>query len=114
MTITELFAGIPVRDFAAAQSWYESLLGAPPSFFPTDLEAVWDLGEHRWLYIEQRPGRAGHSMITFLVDDLDARMVEIAGRGLEPVEEEDYGNGVRKMIFHDPDGNEIGFGNVPA
>ena len=25
-----------------------------------------------------------------------------------------YGNGVRKVTFHDPDGNEIGFGGAPV
>ena len=40
MTI-DLFAGIPVRDYAAAVSWYEQLLGAAPSFLPNDTEAVW-------------------------------------------------------------------------
>jgi hypothetical protein len=36
----DLFAGIPVADYAAALAWYERLLGFPPSFFPTDTEAV--------------------------------------------------------------------------
>jgi hypothetical protein len=38
-----LFAGIPVRDYTAAAAWYERLLGAPPSFLPNDIEAVWEL-----------------------------------------------------------------------
>ena len=28
--------------------------------------------------------------------------------------QETYGNGVRKVTFRDPDGNEIGFGAVPT
>ena len=43
-----LFAGIAVSDFAGALAWYEKLLGAPPSFFPHDTEAVWELAEGRW------------------------------------------------------------------
>ena len=42
-----LFAGIPVNDYTAALSWYERLLGSPPTFFPNDTEAVWELAEHR-------------------------------------------------------------------
>src|ERR1700747_1312223 len=68
-----LFAGIAVSDFAAAQAWYESLLGSPPSFFPHDTEAVWDLAESRLLYIVLRPEHAGHATHTVIVDDLDAR-----------------------------------------
>jgi len=53
-----LFAGVPVRDFAAALAWYERLLGGPPSFFPHDTEAVWQLAEHRSVYVVQRPASA--------------------------------------------------------
>jgi len=113
MTI-DLFAGIPVRDYAAAAAWYERLLGGPPSFLPNDVEAVWELAGHRFMFIEVRPGHAGHAMHTVFVDDFDARISQIAERGLEPVERETYTNGVRKATFRDPDGNEIGFGGGPA
>jgi hypothetical protein len=48
------------------------------------------------------------------VDDLGARVAGIAGRGIEPALDETYGNGVRKVTYRDPDGNEIGFGGAPA
>jgi catechol 2,3-dioxygenase-like lactoylglutathione lyase family enzyme len=108
-----LFAGIPVKDYTAALAWYERLLGSPPAFFPNDTEAVWDLAEFRSLYIEHLPERAGHAMHTVLVDDLDAHVAEVAGRGLEPAKQEAYENGVRKVTYRDPDGNEIGFGGAP-
>jgi hypothetical protein len=110
----DLFAGIPVKDFAAALVWYEKLLGGPPSFFPHDTEAVWELAEHRFVYIEQLPDRAGHAMHTVFVDDLDPRVAETSRRGLEPANRETYGNGVRKITYVDPDGNEIGFGGGPV
>jgi hypothetical protein len=69
--------------------------------------------EHGWLYIEERPDRAGHALHTLFVEDLDARVAGIAGRGLEPAERETYTNGVRKVTCRDPDGNEIGFGGGP-
>ena len=113
MTV-DLFAGLPVRDYRAAAAWYERLLGAPPSFLPNDTEAVWELAEHRYLFIEVRPEHAGHAMHTVFVDDFDARLAQIAERGLTPAERETYDNGVRKAVFRDPDGNEIGFGGGPA
>ena len=109
----DLFAGIPVKDYAAALTWYERLLGSPPTFFPNDTEAVWELAEHRSLYIEHRPDHAGHAMLTIIVDNFDAHVAQIADRGLEPTTRETYANGVRKWIYRDPDGNEIGFGGVP-
>lgn len=108
-----LFAGIPVSDFAAALAWYERLLGSPPSSFPHDTEAVWELAEHRLVYIVQRPEHAGHAMHTIIVDDLDTLEAGIAQRGLEPATRETYANGVRKTTYLDPDGNEIGYGAVP-
>ena len=113
MTV-DLFAGLPVKDYAAALSWYERLLGSPPAFFPNDTEAVWELAEHRYLFIEQRPEHAGHAMHTIFVDDFDARVAQIADRGVEPTKRETYSNGVRKAIYRDPDGNEIGFGGAPG
>ncbi len=109
-----LFAGIAVSDFAAALAWYEKLLGAPPSSFPHDTEAVWELAEGRLVYVVQRPEHAGHAMHTIIVDDLDTLVAEAAGRGLEPVSQETYGDGVRKTTYVDPEGNEIGFGQVPG
>jgi catechol 2,3-dioxygenase-like lactoylglutathione lyase family enzyme len=111
---TDLFAGIPVRDYTAAVAWYERLLGAAPSFLPNDTEAVWELAEHRYVFIEVRPEHAGHAMHTLFVGDFDARIARIAERGLEPAELEIYANGVRKATFRDPDGNEVGFGGAPA
>ena len=110
----DLFAGIPVRDYEVATRWYEQLLGAAPSFLPNDVEAVWEVAENRFLYVEVRPEHAGHAMHTIFVEDFDARVAQIAARGLEPAERERYDNGVRKWTFIDPDGNEIGFGGGPA
>ncbi|HEY0755314.1 MAG TPA: hypothetical protein VGD98_15250 [Ktedonobacteraceae bacterium] len=39
-TNLDLFAGIPVADYATALSWYERLLDSEPAFFPHDTEAV--------------------------------------------------------------------------
>ena len=62
------------------------------------------------MYIVQRPEHAGHAMHTIFVDDLVA---QIADRGVEPSKRETYSNGVRKVSYHDPDGNEMGFGGAP-
>ena len=109
-----LFAGIPVADFPAALTWYERLLGAPPSSFPHETEAVWQLAQERLIYVVQRPEHAGHAMLTIIADDLDTRVAEASRRGLEPAKQETYDNGVRKITYLDPDGNEIGFGCVPS
>ena len=109
----DLFAGIPVNDYAAALVWYQRLFGSPPTFVASDTEAVWELAEHRWVFIVQRPEHAVHAIPTILVDDLDARVAQIAERGLEPTTRETYANGMRKVMYCDPDGSEFGFGGAP-
>ena len=109
----ELFAGILVSDYQAALPWYERLLGSEPTFIAHETECVWELAEHRSLFINEDPARAGYANHTIIVDDLDALVAEIAGRGIEPADRETYSNGVRKAIYRDADGNEIGFGGLP-
>jgi catechol 2,3-dioxygenase-like lactoylglutathione lyase family enzyme len=109
----DLFAGVPVSDFKAALDWYEKLLGAPPAFFPNEVEAVWEVAEHRFVYIEHLPEHAGHARHTLFLSDFDTRVADVAARGLEPANRETYENGVRKFSYRDADGNEIGFGGAP-
>ena len=106
----DLFAGIPVSGYEAARAWYERLLGAEPSFAPHATEAVWQLAEHGYLYIVEDPERAGRAVHTLFVDDLDRRVAEIAGRGIEPDERVTYPGKARKAIYRDEDGNEVSFG----
>ena len=107
-----LFAGIAVADYAAALSWYEQLFGSPPTFHAHETEAVWGLAEHRSVFVERQPERAGHARHLIFVDDLDAIVAQIAERGLTPVDRGTYSNGVRKATYRDPEGNEFGFGGA--
>lgn len=109
----ELFAGLPVSDFSAALPWYERLFGEP-SFLPHATEAVWTLADERHVYIVESADGAGSGLVTLFLDDLDAAVADIASRGLEPDDRETYSNGVRKVLYRDADGNEIGFGGAPV
>ena len=110
----DLFAGLVVSDRTAAVDWYSRLLGADPGIYPNDTEAVWELEEHRFVYVEALPGRAGSSQVTLFVEDLDAWVAAAASRGIEPTKRETYDNGVRKVTFTDADGNEVGLGGGPV
>ncbi|MGY1455940.1 hypothetical protein [Streptomyces sp. SS8] len=74
---------------------------------------MWELAEHRSVFIERRPEHAGHALHTVFVDGLDTLVAGIAARGLEPASRETCPNGVRKVTYRDPEGNEIGFGGAP-
>ncbi len=108
-----LFAGLRVRSLEAVRPWYERLLG-DPAFMPHAAEAVWTLAEDRSVYVVEHADGAGRSVVTVFLDDLDAHVAATAARGLQPDEIETYSSGVRKAIYRDPDGNELGFGGVSA
>jgi catechol 2,3-dioxygenase-like lactoylglutathione lyase family enzyme len=107
-----LFAMLHVRDFEAARPWYEQLFGEV-TFFAHATEAVWTLAEDRSVAVNEDAVRAGLGAVTIFVDDLDAQVAQIAARGLEPDGRETYSNGVRKTVYRDRDGNEVGFGGAP-
>ena len=58
--------------------------------------------------------RAGGAVQTIMVDDFDDVIAGIASRGLEFVDEERPAENVRKVMYNDPDGNEIGIGSIPS
>jgi hypothetical protein len=108
----DLFAGIPVTDYAAALPWYEQFFGGPPAFLPNDTEAAWEVAAHRYIYIVQNSERAGNALVLSFVDDLDDRVAKIARRGIEPAKRETPASGVIKVTYRDPEGNEISLGGM--
>jgi catechol 2,3-dioxygenase-like lactoylglutathione lyase family enzyme len=109
----DLFAGVAVSDLQRAVSWFDRFFGEAESFEPNDTERVWTVSEHRYLYVELEPEHAGHAMVTLFVDDFDGFVDAVAQRGIKPQTMETYRNGVRKAIYRDPDGNEVGVGGPP-
>ena len=112
MAINVLFAGIPVADLDAAIEWYERLLGGPPDMTPNEIERTWKLTDESWIYVVADPERAGKALVTVMVDDLDERLAALQGRGIEPDEIQEISEAVRKAVFTDPEGNQIGIGQA--
>jgi predicted enzyme related to lactoylglutathione lyase len=105
--VDTLFAGVPVRDFASARTWYTTFFDREPDVVAHEHEVMWQCAEPAWLYIVQDTARAGHAIVALMVADLDAAVDDLAGRGITggPVHPE--GEGARKASFTDPDGNEV-------
>ncbi len=112
MTITTVFAGIPVSDYHAARAWYERLFGRPADMLPHDTEAVWHLSETGLVYVVANRDRAGTALLTLIVDDLDGLVAELAGRGLTAGEPYAVGSAARKADISDPEGNLISFAEL--
>ena len=105
--VDALFAGVPVRDFATALTWYSTFFDREPDVVAHEHEVMWRCAEPAWLYIVQDEARAGHAIVALMVADLDGAVADLARRGIEggPVHPE--GDGARKASFTDPDGNEV-------
>jgi catechol 2,3-dioxygenase-like lactoylglutathione lyase family enzyme len=112
MAITHVFAGIPVTDYGVAREWYERLFDRPPDMLPHDTEAAWELAGSGWVYVVADAPRAGGSLLTLLVDDLDERVAGLAARGIEAVLGEPVPGRVRNAEVTDPDGNRVTFAQV--
>ena len=79
-----------MSDYQRALGWYERLLGSGPAFFPNATEAVWELAEHRYLYIEVLPGHdlviidEAHDLVDRVTSattgELSGFLVDVAGR----------------------------------
>jgi catechol 2,3-dioxygenase-like lactoylglutathione lyase family enzyme len=112
LAVNVLFAGIPVADLDAAIRWYERLLDGPPDMTPNEIERTWKLTDESWIYVVTDTERAGKALVTVMVDDLDERLAAIGDRGLEPEEIQEISEKVRKAVFTDPEGNQIGIGQA--
>jgi hypothetical protein len=110
LSITETFAGVAVAELGPVQRWYELLFGREPDLIPNEREAAWQLSEGGWIYLVEDAERAGRSLITLLVDDLDAELAAIGGRGIEPESRETIPGAVRKAELTDPAGNLVTLG----
>lgn len=107
MDITYAFAGLVVRNRDRSAAWYERLFGRPPTFLPNDSEAVWQVAGTASVYILADAERAGHGIVTLVVDDLDACVAEIAARGIQAGTIEGIPGAGRKASMPDPDGNAV-------
>lgn len=111
--VTHLFAGCAVADLAAALPFYEALFGRGADLEPHDGERCWRLSESCWVVVVVDPPRAGGGCSTVLVADLDRWLREWSARGVAVDSVESVGGG-RKAVVIDPDGNSLGFAQVPG
>ena len=112
MSVTHLFAGVAVSDFAAARRWYEALFGSPPDMLPMEGEAVWHVTTSGSVYVTADPPRAGSALVTIAVSNLNEHATALAARGLTLREEADS-SAPRQLTVTDYDGNCIKFFEDP-
>ena len=102
-----LFASVPVADLNGALPWYRQLFGRAPDIVPNDHEAMWRVAGNGWLYVIEDVERAGRTVVTISVSDLDQFVTDLADRGISAGAIEAIGDAGRKADATDPDGNVI-------
>jgi predicted enzyme related to lactoylglutathione lyase len=102
-----LFASVPVTDLQAASVWYGEIFGRPADIAPNENEVMWCVAGNGWLYVIEDPERAGRTVVTISVSDLDQFVADLAGRGISAGPIDAVGEAGRKASLMDADGNVI-------
>jgi predicted enzyme related to lactoylglutathione lyase len=102
-----LFASVPVTDLQAALGWYVSLFGRPADIVPNQNEVMWCVAGNGWLYVVEDPERAGRTVVTISVSDLDQFVADLGIRGISAGAIQAVGDAGRKANVVDADGNVI-------
>jgi predicted enzyme related to lactoylglutathione lyase len=108
MPVTRVLAALAVADVDSALGWYERLLGRPADALPMEGLAEWHFPQSGVIQLVEETERAGRSLLTLGVDDLDRELVTLRERGLDPGTMDDTTSD--KVLFAtvtDPDGNAI-------
>ena len=87
---------------------------APGPVAAHDTEVMWQVTATGWVYVLHDPERAGSTVITVAVADIERTTAELTTRGIAvgPIAPE--GDAGRKALVRDPDGNTIAIIEVAA
>lgn len=103
-----------MADLDEALSWYERLFGRPADIIPNKDEAMWCVAGSGWLYVIKDSERAGHTIVTISVSDLDQFVADLASQGISAGPVTSVGGAGRKASMVDLDGNVINVIQVAA
>lgn len=108
MPIDRIYAAIAVADVEAALQWYGSLFGRAPDARPMDGLAEWHFPPSAMIQLVADVDRAGRSLLTLEVDDLEQQLTVLRERGLAPDAMDDT---TSEFVFFssltDPEGNAV-------
>jgi len=107
MAIEVLFASVPVADLRKAIPWYEALFGRSADIVPNQNELMWRMTGNGWIYVIGDTKRAGGTVVTIAVNDLEQLVTDLADRGISPGQIVAVGDAGRRADVVDPDGNVL-------
>jgi predicted enzyme related to lactoylglutathione lyase len=108
MPVNRVLAGVAVSDVDGVLPWYERLLGRPADRRPMAILADYEFPSGGVLQLVADAERAGGSLLTLVVDDLERELAAIRERGVETGQLDDTtSEKVLLATVSDPDGNAI-------
>ncbi|MEU6646681.1 VOC family protein [Saccharomonospora sp. NPDC046836] len=102
-----VLAGLAVSDIAESVAWYSRFFGRVPDMRPMPDVAEWVLTTGATLQLMCSPDVAGTGFTRLEVDDLDAAMRVLDGRGFTPAQTGQFSGVIRFADYTDPSGNEV-------
>lgn len=102
-----------MADYDSALPWYERLFGRHPDVVVKGDEAMWRVTDTGWVYVVGDSDRAGQTMLTLLVENLEVHVAQLEGRGIVTGAIETVPGLYRKTLITDPEGNAITLGEAP-
>jgi predicted enzyme related to lactoylglutathione lyase len=97
-----------VADVKAALAWYERLFGRAPDALPMEGLAEWHVPSGGVVQLVAMTERAGRSLVTLDIDDLEQELAAMQARGLDASPLDDKTS--EKVLIAtttDPEGNAI-------
>jgi predicted enzyme related to lactoylglutathione lyase len=104
-----ILAGIAVADIEAAIGWYSNLLGRTHDERPMKEAAEWRLANGGGIQLVLDQERAGRSLATIAVSDVDELTAELGSRGVPAKAQTTSSGQYRLAQVRDPDGNVLTF-----
>jgi predicted enzyme related to lactoylglutathione lyase len=84
MPVNRVLAALAVADLDSAVRWYERLLGRPADELPMEGLAEWHFPQTGAIQLVEDADRAGRSLLTLGVDDLNRELLTLRERGIDP------------------------------
>jgi predicted enzyme related to lactoylglutathione lyase len=109
-----LFAAVPVTAFKEAVDWYSGLFGRDADVIAHDREVMWQVSTHGWLYVLEDGARAGQTVVTLSVPDLNEAVEQLESRGIGCGPIEPVGDAGLRARATDPEGNVVALVQVPG
>ena len=121
--IAPIHPTLPAVDLERALKFYEGTLGVKVLQKDPSPGAMVEAGEGTTFYIYQRAAtKADHTVASFTVEDVEATVKELRGKGVEFLDLDQPGiktvdgiasfDGVRVAWFKDTEGNILALGNM--